>query len=44
MTDIDDYLIPIDSDCILQDFDEADSEQYELEEQLENEETDILFE
>lgn len=42
--DIDDYAVEIDSDCILQDYDEADSEQYTLEEQYENEETDILFE
>lgn len=44
MTDIDDYAIQIDSDVILQDYDTADVEQYELEESYTNEETDILFE
>lgn len=42
--DIDNYAIEIDKDVILQDYDEADSEQYALEEHYENEDTDILFE
>lgn len=44
MDDIDDYAIEIDSDTILQDFADADNQQYELEETYENTETDILFE
>ena len=42
--DIDNYAIEIDSDVVFQDYDEADSEQYALEEQYQNEDTDILFE
>lgn len=44
MIDSDDYSIQIDSDVILQDYDNADEEQYKLEDTYENPETDILFE
>lgn len=43
MTDFDDYLIDIDEDVVLQDYDEADEYQHQLEEQ-EKEDTDIKFE
>lgn len=43
MTDFDNYLIDIDEDVVLQDYDEADEYQHQLEEQ-EKEDTDIKFE
>lgn len=41
---IDEYSIEIDVDTILQDFDDADEQQYELENISTNDNTDILFE
>lgn len=43
MTDFDNYLIDIDEDVVLQDYDKADEYQHHLEEQ-EKEDTDIKFE